>query len=178
MKLRIFVAAALLALHGCAAGPGARSDLEPVEVAGDYRHEPSGFVFPAQIEDFRRISIFRRGTDAQRVIVGYAGGPPACLAAVTLFVSPALPTIDESYARAAAEVREAYPNATLQREERHPKLQSRFADYVIDDRRLQLVVEEQKPGWLFSYRVMFPKSCVETPIFLGGFFTQLEMRQR
>ena len=176
MNLRLFIAAAALALHGCAStpphSPSKGPGLVPVEAAGDYVHAPSGLVFPAQIERYRRASLFRGSVNSQHLTVGYAGGPPECLAAITMFIDPVSGTIDEAYARAAAEVREAFETAVLEREVSHPRLASRFAEYLVDDRRLQLVVEETKPGWVLKYRVIFPSRCLETPLFVGGFLTQ------
>ena len=60
----------------------------------------------------------------------------------------------------------------------HPQLVSRFADYLVEDRRLQLVVEEAKPGWVLKYRVIFPAKCLETPMFVGGFFQQFAARNK
>ena len=176
MNLRIFIAAAALALHGCASAPphspSMGPGLVPVEAAGDYMHPPSGLVFPAQIEQYRRASLFRGSANTQHLTVGYAGGTPECLAAITMFIDPASGTIEEAYARANAEVREAFDTAVLEREATHPRLVSRFAEYLVDDRRLQLVVEAVKPGWVLKYRVIFPATCVETPLYVGGFFNQ------
>lgn len=175
MNIRIFIAAAALALHGCASSPHSPSKgpgLVPVEAAGDYVHSFSGLVFPAEIQPFRRASLFRGSTNSRHLTVGYAGGPAECLAAITMFIDPASGTIDEAYARATAEVREAFDTAVLERELTHPRLVSRFAEYVVDDRRLQLVVEEAKPGWVLKYRVIFPAKCLETPLHVGGFFQE------
>ena len=178
MNPRIFLAAAVLALHGCASAlphsPSRGPGLVPIEAAGEYLHPPSGLVFPAQIEQYRRASLFRGIANAQHLTVGYVGGPPECLAAITMFIDPASGGIDEAYARATAEVSEAFDNAVLQREATHPNTASRFADYRLDDRRLQLMVAEPKPGWILKYRVIFPEKCVETPMYVGGLFTQFE----
>ena len=175
MNIRLFIAAAALALHGCASAPHSPSKgpgLVPVEAAGDYVHEPSGLKFPAHIDPYRRASLFRGSANPKHLTVGYAGGPPECLAAITMFIDPVTGTIDQAYARATAEVREAFDNAVLEREVKHPTLESRFAEYLVEDRRLQLVVEEMKPGWVVKYRVIFPSRCLETALFVGGFFNQ------
>jgi hypothetical protein len=175
MNIRLFIAAAALALHGCASAPHSPSKgpgLVPVEASGDYVHEPSGLKFPAQIDQYRRASLFRGSANSQHLTVGYAGGPPECLAAITMFIDPMSGSVDEAYQRATAEVREAFDTAVLEREVSHPTVASRFAEYLVEDRRLQLVVEETKPGWLMKYRVIFPARCLETPLFVGGFFNQ------
>ena len=173
MTLRIAFAAALLALHGCTHAPVVRSpDLVPVEAAGDYTHAASGHVFPLRLGEFRRASLFRSASDPRRVTVGYAGGPPECLTAVTMFMVPGpASAVEDEYARATAEVREAYSSAVLEREARHPRLASRFADYLVEDRRLHVIVEEARPGWILKYRVMFPAKCREAPLGVGAFVT-------
>jgi hypothetical protein len=168
-------------LPGCASAPHSPSQgpgLVPIEATGDYVHAPSGMVFPAQIEPFRRVSLFRGTANTQHLTVGYAGGTPECLAAITLFIDPASGSIDEAYARAMAEVRQGFEAAVLEREVQHPQLPSHFAEYIVDDRRLQLIVEEFKPGWVRTYRVIFPAGCLQVPLFVGGFLNQLEGRNR
>ena len=124
------------------------------------------------------MSLFRGTGNSQHLTAGYAGGPAECLAAITLFVDPSPGSIDEAYARARTEVQEAFDEAVLVREATNPRTSSRFADYQVNDRRLQLVVGESKPGWILKYRVMFPVKCVETPIHVGGFFNQFEARNK
>ena len=182
MNFRLFLAAAVIALHGCASppphSPSKGPGLVPVEASGDYVHQPSGLVFPAQLDQYRRMSLFRGSANTQHLTVGYAGGTAECLAAITMFIDPVSGSIDEAYARATAEVQEAFGTAVLEREASHPRLASRFADYLVEDRRLQLVVEETKPGWVLKYRVIFPAKCLETPMFVGGFFQQFAARNK
>jgi hypothetical protein len=181
MNLRIFIAAAALALHGCASEPHSPSKgpgLMPVDAAGEYVHLASGLVFPAQIDQYQRAALFRGTVNPQHLTAGYAGGSPECLTAITIFVDPASGTIDEAYARATAEVREGFPAAVLEREDALPSLPSRYADYLVDDRRLQLIVEQVKPGWVLTYRVIFPAKCRDNPIYVGGFFLQFGARNR
>jgi hypothetical protein len=180
MNLKIFLAAAALALGGCASehSPSKGPGLAPIEAAGDYVHPASGIVFPAEIEPYRRAALFRGSVNTQHLTAGYAGGPPECLTAITIFIDPASGTIDEAYARATAEVREAFTGAVLEREDSLPKLPSRYADYLVDDRRLQLIVEQVKPGWFAKYRVIFPSKCGDTPVFVGGFFLQFGARNK
>jgi hypothetical protein len=182
MNPKLVVAAAVLALHGCASAPphspSRGPGLVPVEATGDYVHPGSGLVFPAQVEQYRRASLFRGSANTQHLTVGYAGGPPECLAAITMLVDAASGTMEDAYARATAEVREAFANAILEREATHPQNASRFADYAVEDRRLQLLVQEPKPGWTLKSRVIYPAKCVETPMQVGGFFTQFDARQR
>jgi hypothetical protein len=181
MNLKVFLAAAALALAGCATAPHSPSKgpgLVPIEATGDYVHPASGIVFPAEIEPYRRAALFRGSVNTQHVTAGYAGGPPECLTAITIFIDPASGTIDEAYARATAEVREAFGSAVLEREASLPRLPSRYAEYLVEERRLQLLLQEIKPGWIAKSRIIFPAACRDTPVAVGGFFMQFEARNR
>ena len=181
MKAR-FLVAALLALQGCApvaTTPSAKPpELTPIDAAGDYTHAASGFAFPAELGGFRRMSLFRRGPDAKRIVAGYAAGPPECLTSVTLFVDPADRSVEADYARAKAEIQEAFGPATPDREDMIEKPSSRYAQYSLDDRRLEVIVQDAKPGWHVKQRVMYPVKCEdEVRMRVGVFLTVWESSQ-
>jgi hypothetical protein len=172
MKKHLLVAT-LLALHGCAteipppapSGPSVRPpDVTPIEATGPYTHEPSHAVIPAEVGSFRRVSLFRRGADGQRLTAGYAGGTPQCLVAITLFLDPAEETgsVDKVYARAKADVMEAFPSARFEREESRstPDTPGRRALFLIDERRLEVGVSQART-WDVKHRAIFPAKCSE-----------------
>ena len=166
------VAAALL-LQACAAAPPrAATDLPPeatpIEWPGDYSHAPSRFRFPAAVAEFRRMTLVQRGTDGLRITAGYAGGPPECLAALTLRVDPASGAsdagkLDAAFARAKAELAESHPGAALKKEQSgdDAPLPHRRAAYEDADRRFDLVAFLVEGEWLLQYRVVYPARCVD-----------------
>ena len=173
MKQQFLIAALLAALQGCAtnetqAPPQASAprppELTPIEVTGPWLHEPSGAIFPPDLPPFRRVSIFKRGPEGQRVTAGYAGGPPQCLVAVTLFVDPAeeVGKTDKAFAHAKEEVVHAYPSAVLEKNlvtDTQPV--RRRADFLIDDRRMEVGIRQARPDWDIKHRAMYPAKCQE-----------------
>ena len=170
-----FVAAALL-LQACATAPTtptpfpAEPALEaiPITWPGDYSHEASHFRFPTAVAEFKRMTLVQRGKDAMRITAGYVGGPPECLAALTLWVDPAsgasdTERLDAAFARAKAEAGRLHPGAALEKEQsgNEPPLPHRRAAYLDQDRRVDLVVFLVDHDWLLKYRVVYPARCVD-----------------
>jgi hypothetical protein len=171
-----FVAAAVL-LQACATAPTTPAtpianepalEVTPITWSGDYSHEVSRFRFPAEVAEFRRVTLAQRGKDGKRVIAGYVGGPPECLTALTLWVDPAsgasdTEKLDAAFARAKADVGRLHPAAALEREQagNEAPLPHRRADYLDADRRVDLVIFLVDRDWLLKYRVVYPARCVD-----------------
>jgi hypothetical protein len=181
MKRHVLFAAWLAMLQGCATEPASQipaarpPDLTPIEATGDYTHVPSRALIPAEMAGFRRVSLFRRGPDGQRLTVSYAGGTPECTTAITLFLDPADPpdSVDKAYATAKDEVTQAYPSATLEREESRddPALKGKRALFLIDYRRMEVGVVLAQKAWYVKHRVIFPAQCTAAVNnSLNGFF--------
>jgi hypothetical protein len=169
MRRPIFLAAFLAILQGCANEPaqpssgGARPpELTPVDVAGDYTHEASHALVPAQWGKFRRVSLFRRGPEGQRLTVSYGGGNSQCPVAITIFLDPAEQSgsVDKAFASARLEVTQAFPTAVLDHEDARndSALVGKRAFFVIDDRRMEVGVVQNK-AWDVKHRVMYPTEC-------------------
>ena len=171
MKQHFRIAALLLVLNGCATNettPQPLSprppELTPVEIVGPYIHEASGAVFPPDQPPFRRISIFKRGPEGQRVTAGYAGGPPECLVALTIFLDPAEEAgrTEKAFARAKEEVVHAFPNAIHERDsETRGGVARRRADFLIEDRRMEVGVRQERGAWDIKHRAIYPAKCRE-----------------
>lgn len=167
------IAAAALLVQACATAPPPAAAEPPLEVTpitwpGDYSHEVSRFRFPAAVAEFRRVSLLQRGKDGRRITAGYAGGPPECLAALTLWVDPAsgasdAEKLDTAFARAKAELAESHPGASLEKEQsgNDAPLPHRRASYELADRRFDLVAFLVDGEWLLRYRVVYPARCVD-----------------
>jgi hypothetical protein len=171
MNRQLLFAAFLAALQGCATvGPpqpstGARPpELVPIDVAGDYMHEPSHAVVPAEYAGFRRFSLFRRGPEGKRLTASFSGGSGPCPVAVTLFLDPAEQrgSVDKAYASARQEVTQAYPSAVLEREETSTDATPirKRAFFLIDERRMEVGVV-QNGTWDVKHRIIFPAACTE-----------------
>ena len=176
MKAKLFFAACIAALSGCNATPGVAPapDVTPLEAAGDYVHPASGFVFPADNAGFHRVSLYRRGTDASRITAGYAGGPPRCLTAVTMFIDPVTPgeDTDQAFARARAETLKSRPSATLESEDSRDDatFPGRRAIFVDGDRRVEVGLLRAKGEWDVTHRAVYPVQCAaEVRDRLGNF---------
>src|ERR1700741_2228619 len=126
MKTRLLVALLVAGLPGCATtsprAPVMAPDMTRLEVEGDYRHEPSHMLFPADYGAFHRVSLYQRGDNAH-IVAGYAGGPPRCLTVVTFFVDPVAPgeNADVAFARARGETLAAHRGAVLESEVLDPE---------------------------------------------------------
>jgi len=171
------VVAAALLLQACATPPTAPATAVPAEPAlestpiilpGDYSHEASHFRFPTAVAEFRRMTLVQRGTDGRRITAGYAGGPPECLTALTLWVDPAsgagdTEKLDAAYARAKAEVGQLHPEATLEKDQSgdDATMPHRRAAYLDRDRRVDVVLFLVDHDWLLKYRVVYPARCVD-----------------
>ena len=181
MKTPLFIGMSLLTLAGCASAPQPVA-LAPaqIETPGDYTHVASGFRFPAELADFRRVSLVQRDSVGRSVTAGYAGGSPRCLTAITFWIDPieSPPAtgeapellqmadgkrLDEAFSHATREVLDAHASAMLESTESGvlDEMPGRRALYRVDDRRLEIVVLVAKHAWYLKYRVMFPANCAE-----------------
>ena len=181
MRRQILFAAWLAILQGCAMeptpqAPGARPpDLTPIDASGDYTHEPSHAVVPEQYAGFRRVSIFRRGSEGQRLTVSYAHDSTSCPTAITLFLDPAeqAGSVDKAYAKAKADVLHAYPSAVLDHKDARDDsaLTGKRAFYRIDDKAMEVGVVQNGKTWDVKHRVIFPARCAaEVLPAINGFF--------
>jgi hypothetical protein len=169
MRRQVLFAAWLALLQGCATEPASQvpfarpPDLTPIEASGDYMHEQSQAVVPEQYAGFRRVAIFRRGSDGQRLTVSYSGGSAECLTAITLFLDPAEQTgsVDKAFAKAKAEVLHAYPSAVLDHEDARDDaaVTGKRAVYRIDDKGMEVGVVQNRKAWDVKHRVIFPARC-------------------
>lgn len=163
MKTHFFFAAGLAALAGCAATApaGPASELTPLDIQGEYRHEPSHLLFPADYGAFHRVSLSQRG-DNTHIVAGYAGGPPRCLTAVTFFVDPVVAgeSADAAFARARVETLRAHGSAILESEVLDPESPWKRAIYVDRDRRVELGLRRMGKIDVVD-RAVYPAVCAQ-----------------
>lgn len=159
---KLIIAACVAALAACSAAPrvAPAPDLVPLDVTGEYRHEPSHMIFPGAYGAFHRVSLYQRGADNTRITAGYVGGPPRCLTAVTLFLDRAAAgeDIDAAFARARAETLRAHPSAVLEAKDAEVDSPWRRATFIDGDRRVELGMRRMR-GWDITDRSVYPLQC-------------------
>ena len=159
---KLLAAACIAALSGCAAAPrvALSPDLAPIEATGEYRHEPSHMLFPAEYGAFHRVSLYQRG-DNNHIVAGYAGGTPQCLSVVTFFVDPVVPgeSADAAFARARVDTVRAHPAAIVESEDLDPASPWKRAIYVDGDRRVELGLRRMGQVDVVD-RAVYPSRCV------------------
>ncbi len=174
--MKNFLIAALVAgLLGCSAmPPAAAPETTPLGVTGDYTHEASKFVFPADNAGFHRVSLVQRGPDATRITAGYSGGTPRCLTVVTLYLDPAAPgeRVDDAFARASGAALRAHPSAILEgKDERNSEAYpGKRAIFIDGDKRVEVGLLRVKNAWDVAHRAVYPVQCAaEVRELLGNF---------
>lgn len=95
MRALAFAIAAALVLPGCRTWGASTVPLpEPATVeaaAGDWRHEPSGVVFPGEVGRFRRGKVTRYDEQGLNASVAYDVQTPRIFILATVYVYPAPP---------------------------------------------------------------------------------------
>jgi hypothetical protein len=103
-----FVVLALLA--GCAA-PARIEPFQAGTAPGEMIHRHTGFVFPARIGSFARVTGHQYDAEGRDVSVGYNGDIPVV---VTVYVYPAGPqSLEAALVQQSAAVLDAYPGAAV-----------------------------------------------------------------
>jgi len=167
MRKHLSFIAVVALLQACATSPsppGPRPpDLTPIDTTESYVHEPSHAMVPAEYGGFRRVGLYRRGPDGQRLTASFAGGPPQCLVAITLFLDPAEESgrVDKSFTRAKGEVMHAYPSAVLDHEDSRTDPVGRRAYFTVEDKRMEVGVVQTSKGWDVKHRAVSPAQCAE-----------------
>jgi len=161
---KILMYALVAGLLGCNAMPRAPApDVTPLQVTGDYVHEGTKFVFPADNAGFHRVSLVQRGQDASRITAGYSGGPAQCLTVVTLYIDPvaAGERVEDTFARASADALRAHPSAILETEEERndTTYPGKRAIFVDGDKRVEVGMLRVKGEWDVTHRAVYPVQC-------------------
>ena len=150
----------------------------PLSVAGDFRHEPSQFVFPVAVGGFTRVAMMRYDSAGLHVSAGYNGGTPACPVIVTHYVYPAPrmqflgadPAVvrslesqwaDAEYLRSKQEILHSHPGAALQNEDSRIEEAgpAKKAVFRINSNRSELFVFLRNRTWFLKYRHTYPEAC-------------------
>jgi hypothetical protein len=149
-----------------------------ISVAGDFRHTPSGYVFPVLVDAFQRVNLFRYDTAGLDVSAGYNSALPGCLIVLTIYVYPtprmtfigADPDavrslearwLDGAYNEAKHEIARAHPDAALESEDARMQggVPGKKAIYSIGDKQSELYLFVIGHAWFLEYRHSYPKEC-------------------
>lgn len=179
------VAVALATLSGCpvtqlnrlpASAPLPRAT--PISTVGEFKHTPSGYVFPTQVNEFQRIALVQYDTAGLDVSAGYNYALPDCLVVLTIYVFPtprmtfigADPDLvrstearwlDTGYNEAKQQIVHAHPEAVLETEDARTRegVPGKKAVYSIGDKQSDLFLFVAHHAWFVEYRHTYPKQC-------------------
>jgi hypothetical protein len=177
--------ATLIGLSGC---PVTQVDRKPetlplahpaeITAAGDFKHNPSGYLFPIQVGAFQRVNLFQYDTGGLDMSAGYNDALPGCLVALTIYIYPtprmnfisADPSVVRSleerwlegaYTGAKAEIVRAHPDAVLETEGAATQnaVSGKEAIYSIGRAESELHVFVVQHSWYLKFRASYPVEC-------------------
>lgn len=179
------VAVALAGLAGCPVtqlnrSPQSSPLARPASVAvvGDFKHAPSGYVFPVRVAEFQRVAVVQYDTAGLDVSAGYNDALPGCAVVLTIYVYPtprmtfigADPAavrsleagwLNRAYGEAKGEIVHVHPDAMLESEGSATQggIPGEKATYLIGDARSELFMFVVEHAWFLEYRASYPKQC-------------------
>jgi len=149
-----------------------------ITAEGDFKHSPSGYLFPAQVGAFRRVNLIQYDTGGLDVSAGYNYALPGCLVAVTVYIYPTPPmsfvgadpnvvrSLEErwsesAYNEAKGQIARAHSEAVLEREEAATRdgIPGKKAVYSIGTAESELQVFVVRHSWFLKTRATYPSQC-------------------
>jgi len=149
-----------------------------ITAAGDFRHNPSGYVFPIRVGGFQRVHLLRYDTGGLDLSAGYNDALPGCVVALTIYVYPtprmqfigADPNVVRSleerwleggYSRAKEEIVGAHAQAVLESEGARTQdgVPGKKALYSIGKAESELEVFVVQHSWFLKFRATYPSQC-------------------
>jgi len=152
----------------------------PKETGEPYIHAPTGFVFPASVGEFKRVSARAFGPGSDNIGVGYNAETPEYAIVATIFVYPGggdtatEQACDLAFENRQMNLKQAHPDAqlierdTIDAPSVAPEQHGRRAVYEFRDNfrgNLQLLRSESLlfcgvgAKWLIAYRVTAPATA-------------------
>jgi hypothetical protein len=145
---------------------------------GDFKHNPSGYLFPTQVGAFQRAGLLQYDTGGLDMSAGYNDALPGCLVALTIYIYPtprmtfigADPDVVRSlegrwlagaYTGAKAEIVRAHPDAVLASEDATTQdgIPGKKAVYSIGKAESELDVFVVQHSWFLKFRATYPSQC-------------------
>jgi hypothetical protein len=162
-----------------------------ITVMGDYKHDPSGYVFPIQVGAFHRVNLLRYDSSGLDISAGYNDAFPGCLVALTIYIYPtprmtfigADPDVVRSleerwlegaYTGAKREISLAHPDAVLESEDARTQdgVPGKKAVYSIGGAESELYEFVVHHSWFLKYRATYPSQCsAQARQAIGTFYT-------
>jgi hypothetical protein len=149
-----------------------------ITAVGDFKHNPSGYLFPIQVGAFQRVNLFQYDTGGLDMSAGYNDALPGCLVALTIYIYPtprmtfigADPDVVRSleghwlegaYTGAKAEIVRAHPDAVLGSEDATTQdgVPGKKAVYSIGNAESELHVFVVHHSWFLKIRATYPSQC-------------------
>ena len=179
------VALVTVALSGCPVTqvnrvPESSQLPRPVAIAasGDFKHEPSGYLFPNQVGAFQRVTLVQYDTGGLDIGAGYNYALPGCLVALTIYVFPtprmsfigADPAVvrsteerwsERAYTDAKSRIMQAHSEAVVVSEGATTEdgIFGKKAVYSIRETESELLVFVVHHSWFLKYRASYPSQC-------------------
>ena len=149
-----------------------------ITAVGDFKHNPSGYLFPTQVGAFQRAGLLQYDTGGLDMSAGYNDALPGCLVALTIYIYPtprmtfigADPDVVRSlegrwlagaYTGAKAEIVRAHPDAVLASEDATTQggIPGKKAVYSIGKAESELDVFVVQHSWFLKFRATYPSQC-------------------
>jgi hypothetical protein len=149
-----------------------------ITAVGDFKHNPSGYLFPIQVGAFQRVGLLQYDTGGLDMSAGYNDALPGCLVALTIYIYPtprmtfigADPDVvrslegrwlDGAYTGAKAEIVRAHPDAVLGSEDATTQdgIPGKKAVYSIGKAESELHVFVVHHTWFLKIRATYPSQC-------------------
>jgi hypothetical protein len=149
-----------------------------ITVVGDFKHNPSGYLFPIQVGAFQRVDLLQYDTGGLDISAGYNDALPECLVALTIYIYPtprmtfigADPDVVRSlqerwlegaYTHAREEIIRAHPDAVLESEDARTQdgVPGKKTVYSIGEAKSELYVFVIHHSWFLKYRATYPSQC-------------------
>jgi hypothetical protein len=164
---------------------------KPIAIVDDFKHAPSGYIFPAEVEAFRRVAILQYDTAGLDVSAGYNASLPECPIVLTIYIYPtprmsfigADPDLvrsleggwlDHEYSVVKRQIVTAHTDAILKSEDSkvQDEVPGKKAVYAIANAESELYLFVVRHSWFLEYRVTYPSLCAErAQQSLGSFYT-------
>jgi hypothetical protein len=200
--LRLLVGVAMVGLVGCVthfdrlprSSPLPRPT--PLAAVGEFRHAPSGYVFPLQVGAFQRVALLQYDTAGLDVSAGYNDAAADCPVVLTIYVYPTprmtfigadpalvrateMQWLDGAYGAAKQEIARAHAGAILDSEDSRMQngVPGKKAVYSIGSAQSELLLFVVEHAWFLEYRATYPAECAsQGREALGSFFAAWQGR--
>jgi len=162
-----------------------------ITAVGNFKHNPSGFLFPIQVGAFQRVNLLQYDIQGLDISAGFNDVLPGCLVALTIYLYPtprmtfvgADPGVvrsteerwsENAYTRAKAEIVRAHPDAVLESEGATVQdgVPGKKAVYSVGAAESELHLFVVQHSWFLKFRASYPSQCsTQAREAMGAFYS-------